>query len=279
MVGRKGVIALDIDGTVTRADHTIPVEVSSFLEQLGLDGWQIAFVTGRSFAYGFDLLQTLSFDYLFACENGATLLEMPERRVIHTLGFEMDRLPILEEVAAQFGTDILIHSGVEEGGQCYWRPDRFAEPLRSSLERRKGQTSEPWVALSDFSEAPIDHFVYVKCFGDPPMLRAFERELMARADWAISIISNPLDRSHHIALITHPDAGKGGAVRYLREHYAEGGPVIAAGDDLNDLPMLREADVAIAMGGAPKELLEVADILAAPSDQMGIIEAVTGALK
>lgn len=275
----RGVIALDIDGTVTRSDHSLPREVAQFLERLGEEGWQIAFVTGRSFAYGHSTLQHLPFDYLFACENGATLIQMPERRIIHSADFGLQELAILQSVAAELKTEILIHTGIEAGGHCYWRPHLFSDEMRTSLRRREAMTTESWISVDSFDEIGLTHFVYVKCFGPKEMLERFAALLEERGRWAISIIRDPLEPSRHIALITHPEGGKGGAVRYLRTHYAKGGQVIAAGDDLNDLPMFKEADIAIAMEGAPEPLIESADIVAPPADQMGIIQAIQQAIQ
>jgi hydroxymethylpyrimidine pyrophosphatase-like HAD family hydrolase len=59
----------------------------------------------------------------------------------------------------------------------------------------------------------------------------------------------------------------------------EGGPTIAAGDDLNDISMLEVADVKIAIAGAPPELLSIATIVAQHGAQHGIIEALTKAVR
>ena len=54
--------------------------------------------------------------------------------------------------------------------------------------------------------------------------------------------------------------------------------MIAAGDDLNDISMLDRANIKIVMYSAPLEMHDLADIIAKPSYQYGIIEALQKAL-
>ncbi|MBI5274275.1 MAG: HAD hydrolase family protein, partial [Chlamydiales bacterium] len=47
----KGIIALDIDGTIANKDHLIPKDVELFLHKLAKEGWILAFLTGRTFSF------------------------------------------------------------------------------------------------------------------------------------------------------------------------------------------------------------------------------------
>lgn len=272
MPGRLGVIALDIDGTVAGSDHTIPDVVDSFLSRLVGQGWTIAFVTGRTFSYAWTTLKEVTFPFIIASENGATLTRMPDRTILSKSYFEIDRVRELEAAAQSIGTDILLHTGMEEGGQCFYRPARLDQELQRYLKRREALSGEPWLPVDDFPRQDLTHFAYAKCFGTSEELALFESALSNHGRWGISVIRDPLRPSHSIALITHPNAGKGGVVRQLRQLFQ--GPVIAAGDDLNDLPMLEASDYSIAMSSAPEPLLAIARIIAPPVEECGIIKGV-----
>lgn len=277
MVSHQGVIALDIDGTVAGLDHTVPAPVERYLRGLSEEGWRLAFVTGRTFSYAWTTLQTITFPFLFAPENGATLLQMPERKIVRKSYFEIERVKELESAAAAIATDVLLHTGIEEGGSCFYRPERLDEELLRYLKRREELSCEPWFPVHDFPRQELSHFAYAKCFGTREELDIFVDHLEGRGRWGVSVIRDPLRPPYCVALITHPDGGKGGVVRQLRQLFS--GPVIAAGDDLNDLPMLKEADYSIAMEGAPEPLLEVATVVAPSAERCGIIEGVERALE
>ena len=75
--------------------------------------------------------------------------------------------------------------------------------------------------------------------------------------------------------ITHPDAGKGEAVRWLKQTLGlENSQVIACGDNENDLPMLKEAGIRIAVANATFEVLACADITALSCDEDGVVRSV-----
>lgn len=62
------------------------------------------------------------------------------------------------------------------------------------------------------------------------------------------------------------DASKARAVEWLKGH-AGADRVVAFGDNINDIPMLRAADVAVAVGNAVPEVKEVADIVIGPNSE------------
>ena len=75
----KGIIALDIDGTITADAEHLPKNVHHYLTSLAQEGWSLFFLTGRTFQWAFRTLRELPFPYAFALQNGAIILEMPAR--------------------------------------------------------------------------------------------------------------------------------------------------------------------------------------------------------
>lgn len=75
--------------------------------------------------------------------------------------------------------------------------------------------------------------------------------------------------------INHRSANKGAALLYLAEHYGVGLHEVAAiGDMTNDIPMLREAQLGIAMGNAPPAVAENADVQTGPNTGTGWADAI-----
>ena len=74
---------------------------------------------------------------------------------------------------------------------------------------------------------------------------------------------------------TRAGVNKGSAVnRLARMLGVATGQIIAAGDWLNDLPMLQACGLRIAMGGAPDELKDIADYVAPSVDEDGLAVAI-----
>ncbi len=273
----KGILSLDIDGTITTEGHRIPPEVVEALTTLQKEGWSLLFVTGRTYAFGYQTLQALSVPYFFGCYNGAITLQMPEATVVQRHYLSADLLPNLVEICARVGFDPLIHTGVEFGDYCYYRPERFEGEVRTYLERRREATKETWVAVQGFGPLKLKAFAYAKVFGPREPLLQIKGEVEG-IGLSANLIRDPLWPGHFALLMTHKEATKGGVLRDHRRRVERGALAIAAGDDENDLSMLEEADIAIAMGGAPESLRGVADIEAPPAEELGILSGLREAM-
>jgi hypothetical protein len=63
-----------------------------------------------------------------------------------------------------------------------------------------------------------------------------------------------------------------GIMHVARKHGIEPHEIIAIGDDVNDVPMIRMAGLGVAMGNAQPELLEIADVVIAQNGEDGLAE-------
>ena len=71
-----------------------------------------------------------------------------------------------------------------------------------------------------------------------------------------------------------PAATKWSALQWLLDRWGiRPDEVVAIGDDVNDLPMLRAAGLSFAMGNAPDAVKASADAITAPNDEHGVVEA------
>jgi Cof subfamily protein (haloacid dehalogenase superfamily) len=268
---KKGLLAFDIDGTLTHRLDWIDPKVVDYLKQLEREGWQIALATGRIFSFAWNILQHLDFPYLLAVQNGADILEMPSKKSLKRNYLSSSILPQIEESYQGCAEDYILYAGIDGGDFCYYRPAHFSEKMLKYLKVLESLGAAPWQP-SDFAFPSEFHFPLIKCFGEKGAMERLNDRLKRDPEIEVSMIHDPVDRSLYLNLITHPLANKGEVIRFLRE-YTKSKHVIAAGDDRNDLKMLQAADVAIAIETAPKEVLDVAHIHAKPPNDYGILEA------
>lgn len=271
----KGWIALDIDGTVTDARHTIPHAVRSYLKDLVAKKWNIVFLTGRTFSYSFSALKELDFPYFLAVQNGADILKMPEKKILFQNYLQESILRELEQIYKGRNEDYLIYAGVEKGDFCYYRPQRFSLELLTYLEEIKALSPEPWQALDSFTFSHEMRFPLIKCLGSEQEMCEVQEKLQKLKVVQVARIRDPMTQELFLNLITHQGVTKGKAIQHLSKG---DGPIIAAGDDRNDLSMFEVATVSIAMETAPQEVLDGADLIAKSASKMGIITALEQAL-
>lgn len=276
---QKGLIALDIDGTITDNIYDIPVNVSEFLKSLKIDGWELMFITGRTYSFGHGTLRNLEFPYFFAVQNGADILEMPLKKSVSRHYLSHNVIPVLEEIYQNEKEDFLIYSGYEKGDFCYYRPSHFSPILLNYLEVIKKLSPEPWKQVDSFDIEELMTFPLIKCLGSEEAMTRINRLLKSTSSIHATCIRDPIGEGLYLNLITNRDATKGNALERIAQLLRIEGPMIAAGDDLNDLSMLEKADISIAMETAPKELIDKADIVAPSAAKQGIIQALQQAIR
>lgn len=149
----QGIIALDIDGTLTDQTHALEREVSEALHDLHRAGWKFIFITGRPFHWSFETLQQLPFPYALAVQNGALLLEMPAQKILSRKYIEEPVLPLLEMLCKAEQTDFVIYAGFENEDRCFYRPQHLPPSVLAYVLERTSALNEKWSSLKDFSAA------------------------------------------------------------------------------------------------------------------------------
>jgi HAD superfamily hydrolase (TIGR01484 family) len=269
----KGWIALDIDGTITLDKYSIPSPVCAYLKGLQTEGWKIAIATGRSFHFASIALSTFDFPYVLLCQNGSVALEMPHKKIILKRYLQWDAIQHIEEAFEGIDSDFVVYMGIEKGDLCYFRPKRFSEDEAPMLETWQTTQKERWSAVDRFTKELIPEFPLVKCFGPAHRMKRIADRLKKLERFQVTLLRSPFDPDSSIVLITEKTACKGASLEEVFLKFGRGPLVIAAGDDENDVSLLKIADIKIAMSHAPRELQAFADIISPPTANMGIIQA------
>ncbi|MBS4168922.1 HAD family hydrolase [Parachlamydia sp. AcF125] len=273
-----GLIALDIDGTLTDSGEVISPEVSAYLSALVSDGWGLVFITGRTFSDGFKILKPLPFPYYFAVQNGAITLKMPQQEIVskHTLGKEI--FPAMEKICQDEPTDFVLFTGFEYQDYCYYRPQHFSNELLDYLNARALAFNSVWHGVESFENLAITNFPSLKCFGKIESTSRISQRIEKEIGLHAPLIKDPFQMGYYVVQATNASVNKGSALKDLKQKLQIPTPIIAAGDDNNDLSMLEEADIRVIMATAPDHLLRTATVIAPPAREKGIIQGIQKAL-
>ncbi|NGX61579.1 MAG: HMP-PP phosphatase [Chlamydiae bacterium] len=281
MTTLNGIIALDIDGTVTIQKHHLEARVADFLHELAENGWQLLFITGRTFSFAKPILSSLKGEFYLAVQNGATLFSMPSEKVLKKHTISAKSLPYLEQIFAKREGGFLVESGKERGDICYYKPADFAPKELEYLNFRIGLSPENWTPLDSFEEYPFPDFSVGKYFAPEKEAYQIAEEIQQIPGFGFSVvvIRDPFNPGEYLAHVNELKGTKEGALAEFIPLFPEGLPVIVAGDDYNDEKMLAEGDIAIVMEDAPDALKSIAHIIAPPAKEEGIIPALREAIQ
>ena len=274
----KGTIALDIDGTVVSNAHKIDSLVIDALSRLAKEGWAFIFITGRTFQTAIRALKDIPFPYALAVQNGALLLEMPSRTILQRKSISRESLAEVEKIGNEFEAGFAVYSGFESHDRVFYCPHSLAPSILSYGLQRADFLNEHWEPLDSFSDLPVPSFSSIKFFLNDERAFLISRRIEAELKFHAPPNRDPFNFNFFVLQVTHELATKGEVLREFVKLAERVGPIIAAGDDHNDLSMLNAAHIKVVMAGAPQDLLAVADVIAPPAAALGIIQGLDEAI-
>jgi Cof subfamily protein (haloacid dehalogenase superfamily) len=277
---KSGIIAFDIDGTLTAMRSPLAPDVKVFLEKLHAEGWQLLFVTGRVFSWSYHLLEELKIPYTLAVQNGSLILDMPSQKIIYKSYVPTHLLPKIEDLILSLKAAPVIYTGYDYGELCYYTPHYFTEEKLQYLGRRSQALKETWIPLKNVTDYPLEDFASIRCFVEKNIGMPLSQKIEAELKLEAPCMMDSFDEQYQIVQITASDVNKGSALHQLiaKNNFKEKGSIIACGDDYNDISMLKEADIAVVIETAPQEVLQLADVIAPSAQALGIIKGVSEAL-
>ena len=260
-------IALDLDGTLLNSDKVLTRENGDALSRAAEAGIEIVPATGRFYAGMPDFIRELPFVRYAITINGAQVLDSVTGESVYRA-----EIPLADAVAMMEYLDRLpvIYDCYMDGWG--W--------MTASLQAKAAEyapTPHNLKMLIELRRAVPELKAHLRATGrDVQKVQAFFHDLDLRArtidelgrmfpDTAITTsITNNME-------INSRDAQKGKAlVALARKLGIDPAETVAFGDDMNDLSMIEDAGVGVAMGNAAPGLKRAADRVTLTCDENGV---------
>jgi Cof subfamily protein (haloacid dehalogenase superfamily) len=255
-------LAVDLDGTLVEPRKPVRQAVIDAVNRAQAAGVRATIVTGRMYVGAKPFADALSLDGPIVLYQGAVLADARTGR------FE-------REVSLPNAVALRIYAAAKEHGLHvqFYRDDKFYVENDNAYAQLYARTSGtlPVVVPSLPAEFAGRDSTKVNVVTDPERT-ADVLALMERVCGPDAYVtrSNP-----EFVEMLNPAVDKGVALRLVAEGF--GIPmdrVMAIGDSYNDLPLLRAAGFAVAMGSAPDELKAEADAVVGDVEHDGVAEAI-----
>jgi hypothetical protein len=260
-------LVLDIDGTIVDESNRARDSVARAIRSAGRGGVAVAIATGRRYQSSLDAYESVGSTLPLICYEGA-LIRQP-----HT-GFVHRHWPLEPDAVA-----LMLH---------------HAEPLSRSGRLSVHLYTEDDLYVSNLNDASLRYFGGARV---EPIVVGDLRRLLTRAVTKVIVLSDDAQdiarlsgrlessagrtrvkqyRSITLLEAFNPAVSKRSAVSYLAEEMMGLRPenVMAIGDDLTDVEMLRYAGIGVAMGNAPAAVKASADWVTTSVEKDGVASAV-----
>ncbi len=251
----KKLIAVDLDGTLFGGDHEIADRTAAVLQAVADRGHTVVVVTGRSAYSAMCRLAALPSSSRVVCSNGA---------------YEVD----LQSGAMRWSQSLSATSVVS---------------MRSKILHHLPQASFGWESLQGLNyeakfteEAGGAHTLeqggLQEEFGSGEVLKLFVRTPHLQRGALQTEVEKSLNNQAEVSTsgvpfveITAPGTNKASGLASVAESLGINvNHIIAFGDNLNDLPMLRWAGEGVAMGNAVAAVKAIADTHTSSNDAHGV---------
>jgi hypothetical protein len=250
----------DVDGTLVRSDKSLSPRSIEAVQALEDAGILFAVTSGRPPRGMAMLVEPLALRTPLAAFNGGLVVE-PDLDVLEERIIPGRIVPRVIELLESFDLSIWVYRGADwlvrdRGGP---HVDREARTVQF----------EPTVVAGFDGAHGVAKIVGVSDDYDT-VARAAETTRAELGDDVSAWRSQP-----YYLDVTHPDANKGGVVRYLAQRYElAAGDIATIGDGRNDVRMFEASGLSIAMGNADSEVQGAARHVTATHDDDGFANAV-----
>jgi Cof subfamily protein (haloacid dehalogenase superfamily) len=263
-------VVLDLDGTLLDGDQHLDARARDAVRTAIARGLRVVLATGRMYRSALPWARELGVRCPLICYQGAVVRALPTEDAPTVDGVPLGELIAEDALAPEVAVTVI--ECARRGG---WHVQAYLdERLLCEEDRPEGHlyariAQVPLVVVDDLVAAVRERgSIKVVCVvDDPPEADRCERTLReCLGERARVTRSLP-----PFVEVTDPNASKGRALRRLAAHCGfDVARAVAVGDAPNDADMLAAVGYAVAVEGAPAEVLGVADVTCPPPDAAGI---------
>lgn len=264
-------VLMDIDGTLVTSSHDVFGNVASQLRRLRRFAVPFSLATGRTISGSRAIVERLRVEVGMRMPpvinyNGAVMLSAENGSLVIRHVIDPSAVAKAVEECRAAGLWPLIYA-------CR---DTVAGPPTETvyLDQAAPPSTEfngmTTVRVSDVGFVQDDVVAILADAGDTVASANVARTLATTLGSSLRVTTSG---SRYVEICS-PNASKSFAMKRLASlHHISVDQVMAIGDNLNDLEMLREAGIGIAVGNAPDEVKAAADYACSHSSASGVVEA------
>lgn len=262
---KKTTLLSDMDGTLLSSSGVVSEGNKEAVRALIEAGGHFGIATGRGHVNALNFIEGVEINAPCILYNGAMLYDFSEKRVL-----KMETLP-KEELKSTLEWVLLNHPGVMVH---IYGPDTCHLVSREEDADEKILADHQPAVFSDLEVVMEEPWIKVLLAGRNEALLSIEKELeksqKGRLRWVYSA---------DIYLEILPlNVSKASMIKAMKEIHGEDHLVIAMGDFYNDLELIRDADIGVAMGNAPDDIKAEADVVSLTNDEDGVAWVIQGIL-
>jgi Cof subfamily protein (haloacid dehalogenase superfamily) len=267
-------LAIDIDGTLVNSHNQLTDATRAAVLRAKQAGIHIVLATGRRYSRVLPLVEPLELNVPLITASGALIKRACDHRTMFRAQFAPGALEQCLAIVEAAGHPMVLYADTYGEGfdfYCTSSNSGCAE-MAEFLQKNVGCER---VLPSMMSDPPAGIFAAFAMGPREPMM-ALETELTRRLPQGlyVHVLRSPRYTGYMCEIAPHGVSKWTGVWRLAESWGLRPEEICAAGDDVNDIPMIRAAGLGVAMGNALDEVKAVADRVAPSHDDDGLVQVV-----
>lgn len=252
-------IVCDLDGTLICNNETLPDNFTRLEQSLKDRDIMFTLVTGRSYSMAKRIIDKLNIEHPYIINNGGQIRY--NEKVIFEKSFKALTLRRTFEVACSLGMSVIF---------CH-------SDGKDTIMRKTPWTREKYSKFGIYGDVLYPSKDQWKNI-------SLQKVTIIDKDFKINRILDGIERNSEVSSVLYDNGGieimardlnKANAVRQLADIYEiELSNVLAIGNDVNDIEMLEECGVGVAVGNAAQAVKDIADYVCEDNLGEGVFEAI-----
>jgi Cof subfamily protein (haloacid dehalogenase superfamily) len=270
---RFRLLALDLDGTLTDPEGRVRDVVRDRVREAEAGGVLVVLCTGRRYRTTVPVIEALGLGGPVVVHNGVVVKDAASGRTLERSCIEGDEFAEALAILKTLQPPIVYVDRPLDQAEMYSEPVDRASPDQARYIERNAEHTR-WVERLEAE--PIEAVVVMSSMAERdqllPLRASIERALPGRAQ--TNLLMNKSGKGHILEVVPHA-TGKWTALSKLALHEGiEPSEIIAIGDDANDVELLAQAGLGIAMGNAIDAAKAAADHVTASNADDGAARAI-----
>ncbi|HEC63065.1 MAG TPA: HAD family phosphatase [Candidatus Acetothermia bacterium] len=240
--------AFDLDGTLLDDTHSLPQEVAAWVSELARKT-RVTVATGRSLASAQPHVEKLKINTPAILYHGAVVYDFSSGKSLFTKKIPPPLAHQALDLLASWPVSVEAYLGPQDPEVYVWKVD----PRVERFSRKERLT----LAEAELRELAEEGIAKLLVLAPPERLFALAATLSQQLP-QVRVVRSEVD---YLELLP-PGVDKGEALAWLcRRLKVPLEKVVAVGDQESDLPMIRRAGLGVAMGHAPPQVRQAADLV------------------
>jgi Cof subfamily protein (haloacid dehalogenase superfamily) len=265
-------ICIDLDGTLLSPTGTVTERVRNAIHAALKAGLLVVFATGRNWTESRTVLEAVQHYDSAVFVGGAMVVDTKNEVTLHRTMMEPKLAAEVSDLLERSGHAVLAVQDTRMAGVDY---------LVSADIPVNAETAQ-WMKMTKAALRPIprlgnyshEHTIRVGIVAEPSETARLQEQLAEKFGERIVMHAIRVPTANVDVLeIFDPAVNKWqGILHVARRHNIDPSQIIAIGDDLNDLAMIKNAGLGIAMGNARPEVKAIAKRIIKPNHEEGLAE-------